>query len=230
MPSPRSRNLDRKPQARKWIKRNSERSALFLEAIRILEAGYAGSFSGFVNKPVAEYRFNGIESGGYVILTARSNGSVRADVQLEVNRWTVVDLLDFDDLNALIRLISDYEIKDFDFENEKSNASFDDAVKASLDDLESERRERLKNANPEPRKVWRKVAVYVRNPDVVAEVLQRADGSCEACGEVAPFIRSSNGTPYLEVHHRKQLSAGGDDTVENAIALCPNCHRKEHFG
>lgn len=33
-----------------------------------------------------------------------------------------------------------------------------------------------------------------------------------------------------EVHHKVPLSAGGDDTVENAIALCPNCHRKAHFG
>jgi 5-methylcytosine-specific restriction protein A len=34
----------------------------------------------------------------------------------------------------------------------------------------------------------------------------------------------------LEVHHKKQLSEGGEDTVENAIALCPNCHREAHYG
>jgi len=26
------------------------------------------------------------------------------------------------------------------------------------------------------------------------------------------------------------LSEGGEDTLENAIALCPNCHRKMHYG
>ncbi|OOL15317.1 hypothetical protein BXQ27_32765, partial [Klebsiella aerogenes] len=26
------------------------------------------------------------------------------------------------------------------------------------------------------------------------------------------------------------LSNGGEDSVENAIALCPNCHRQAHFG
>jgi 5-methylcytosine-specific restriction protein A len=26
------------------------------------------------------------------------------------------------------------------------------------------------------------------------------------------------------------LSTGGEDTLENAIALCPNCHRRAHFG
>ena len=29
---------------------------------------------------------------------------------------------------------------------------------------------------------------------------------------------------------RKALALGGDDTVDNAIAVCPNCHRKHHFG
>ncbi|WP_414449152.1 HNH endonuclease [Burkholderia sp. 22PA0099] len=49
------------------------------------------------------------------------------------------------------------------------------------------------------------------------------------CERPAPF-RRPNGSPYLEVHHRVRLADGGDDTVENAIALCPNCHREHHFG
>ncbi|MFL9918022.1 HNH endonuclease signature motif containing protein [Paraburkholderia fungorum] len=61
------------------------------------------------------------------------------------------------------------------------------------------------------------------------EVLLRADGTCEGCGQSAPFQRA-DGTPYLEVHHRRRLADGGEDTVENAIALCPNCHRERHCG
>jgi 5-methylcytosine-specific restriction protein A len=71
---------------------------------------------------------------------------------------------------------------------------------------------------------------YSRNPDVVAEVLERAAGKCEECRQAAPFTRKSDGTPYLEVHHRTPLAESGEDTVENAIGLCPNCHRKAHFG
>lgn len=230
MPRPRSRNLDRKPNARDWVESDSERSALFLEVIRALEQGYGGEFSGFVDFAPAEYRFNGKESGGYVLLRARSNGSVRAQVQLGPDEWTELELENSGELNALICLITEYRLANFDFENETSQACFDEAVRAALNDPESERKERLRKANPEPKKVWRKVAVFVRNPDVVAEVLRRADGDCEACGVAAPFIRRSNGTPYLEVHHRKQLSDGGDDTVENAVALCPNCHRNQHVG
>ncbi len=40
----------------------------------------------------------------------------------------------------------------------------------------------------------------------------------------------SDKTPYLEVHHRIPLAKKGEDTVANAIALCPNCHRKSHYG
>lgn len=34
--------------------------------------------------------------------------------------------------------------------------------------------------------------------------------------------------PYLESHHIIWLAAGGADSVDNTIALCPNCHRKMH--
>lgn len=71
---------------------------------------------------------------------------------------------------------------------------------------------------------------YKRNPEVVVATLRRANGYCEKCRCKAPFIRKSDNTPYLEVHHRIPLSEGGDDNLENTIALCPNCHRELHFG
>ncbi len=37
-----------------------------------------------------------------------------------------------------------------------------------------------------------------------------------------------NGVPYLEEHHVIPLNEGGDDSINNAVALCPNCHRKIH--
>jgi 5-methylcytosine-specific restriction protein A len=32
------------------------------------------------------------------------------------------------------------------------------------------------------------------------------------------------------VHHRIPLAKGGEDSVDNAVAVCPNCHRKGHYG
>lgn len=117
-------------------------------------------------------------------------------------------------------------------EDETIFADFDAKVVESRRLSRAERQARLANAPRKPQKIEVTSSAYVRNPDVVAEVLERANGICEeeSCGKPAPFLRAKDGTPYLEVHHRICLADGGDDTVENAIALCPNCHRRGHFG
>lgn len=90
---------------------------------------------------------------------------------------------------------------------------------------------RIKATYPRiPEKIVVETTVFRRNPAVVVEVLQRAGGTCERCGSKAPFARRIDGSPYLEVHHKVTLASGGEDTTENAVALCPNCHRQEHFG
>ena len=70
---------------------------------------------------------------------------------------------------------------------------------------------------------------FARDPRVKAWVLNEAKGVCEVCDSKSPFY-SSDGLPYLEVHHLRQLANGGSDIVENAVALCPNCHRELHYG
>lgn len=69
---------------------------------------------------------------------------------------------------------------------------------------------------------------FVRDAQVKAWVLERAKGTCEACTEPAPFF-GADSFPFLEVHHVRRLADGGSDTVSNAVALCPNCHRRLHF-
>lgn len=107
---------------------------------------------------------------------------------------------------------------------------FDKQVQKSLRDDKAARQARLAQAPVLPEKLPAISFLFRRNPDVVAEVLLRANGKCEKCCQPAPFVRASDGTPYLEVHHRVMLSRGGEDTVANAVALCPNCHREAHFG
>lgn len=70
---------------------------------------------------------------------------------------------------------------------------------------------------------------FLRDPAVTAWVLQNADGRCEACGSPAPFAGDA-GEPFLEMHHVRQLASGGSDRVSNAVAVCPNCHRRCHHG
>jgi 5-methylcytosine-specific restriction protein A len=79
-----------------------------------------------------------------------------------------------------------------------------------------------------PAVVTSTTTTFVRDPAVKAWVLQAAEGTCEGCGSPAPFV-GHDGFPYLEVHHVMPLASYGSDTTTNAVALCPNCHRRCHF-
>lgn len=70
---------------------------------------------------------------------------------------------------------------------------------------------------------------YARAEAVRRYVLARADGKCECCGIPAPFERW-DGSPYLEPHHTTMLSEGGPDHPRHVAAVCPNCHRRVHYG
>jgi 5-methylcytosine-specific restriction enzyme A len=70
---------------------------------------------------------------------------------------------------------------------------------------------------------------YRRSGAVRTYVLARAAGTCESCGEPAPFKRA-NGQPYLEPHHTRRLGDGGPDHPRWVAAICPTCHREIHHG
>ena len=52
------------------------------------------------------------------------------------------------------------------------------------------------------------------------EVLRRDAWRCQCCG-----TRSN-----VEVHHKKYRGQGGDDSEENLITLCVECHDSHHRG
>lgn len=81
----------------------------------------------------------------------------------------------------------------------------------------------------EPEKTYSQVTNFNRDPKVKAWLLREAAGKCECCGAAAPFT-TAEGEPFLEIHHLRRLADGGSDTVTNAVALCPNCHREMHYG
>jgi 5-methylcytosine-specific restriction protein A len=69
---------------------------------------------------------------------------------------------------------------------------------------------------------------YERSQYIVEYVKRRAKGKCQLCGNPAPFFYK-DGEPFLEIHHIEWFSKDGEDTLENTVALCPNCHRKMHI-
>jgi hypothetical protein len=123
------------------------------------------------------------------------------------------------------------DVWDFFSDDKKRDDEFAARVASSNNDSPESRKSRLDKAPRLPAKRIVQVERYDRNPDVVAEVLYQAQargGNCGNCGKEAPFKRR-DGTSYLEVHHKTPLASDGEDTVENAIALCPNCHRQLHY-
>ena len=80
-----------------------------------------------------------------------------------------------------------------------------------------------------PKSCVTSVTQYQRDPEVKAWVLKEADGVCECCKQPAPF-KNVEGMPFLEVHHVRKLAENGSDTINNAVATCPNCHRALHYG
>ena len=96
--------------------------------------------------------------------------------------------------------------------------------KASLKDLKAA----LKDFDGKhPAKTLTEVERTQRSALVSSYVKERAGGVCQLCGNPAPFY-TRNGDPYLECHHIIWIAKGGADEPSNAVALCPNCHRKMH--
>lgn len=88
-------------------------------------------------------------------------------------------------------------------------------------------RRRALASSPSPTRRVSQSEQIIRNEAVATYVKMAAGGKCDLCRHEAPFL-GKDALPFLECHHVKHLANGGDDTIENAVALCPNCHRKMH--
>lgn len=83
--------------------------------------------------------------------------------------------------------------------------------------------------NDHPGRSTKAQSTFERDPKVVAWVRLNSNGNCERCGNAAPFADDDD-LPFLEVHHVRPLAEGGPDKIDNAVACCPNCHRRLHRG
>lgn len=82
--------------------------------------------------------------------------------------------------------------------------------------------------NKQPSRKLLPTVAYGRSPEVSAWVKAQAKGKCELCGKRS--FKTVTEQWYLEIHHVKPLAEGGSDVPGNTVALCPNCHRRAHYG
>ena len=121
--------------------------------------------------------------------------------------------------------INTYEIELFDeksYQNEHINFALKLATK-----LKKPPKNPKGKKNPKKKNVT--AEQIIRDPEVHAWILHNSKSMCECCEEPSPFFKP-DGRGYLEVHHLKRLADDGSDTIENAVAVCPNCHRELHYG
>ena len=126
------------------------------------------------------------------------------------------------------KMIASLRAEGIDFLNAYVATSHEGSLHANVSELRQRHIGRKPLGSSRPPTEKRSVTTYVRDPTVKAWVLQLADGVCEACRQRAPFM-GQDGLPYLEVHHVMPLACHGSDTPSNAVALCPNCHRRCHY-
>lgn len=98
---------------------------------------------------------------------------------------------------------------------------YNDILKKAYADLKD-----FENKRPDTKVI--EILKRERSDKVAAVVKARAHGICQLCGNSAPFY-SKSGDPYLECHHIVWIARHGADELDNAVALCPNCHRKMHI-
>lgn len=179
------------------------------------------------NKTLAESNKNGVDVHLFEVFKAKEyiyRGMVKLckepyqEIQLDKNNnertvW----------IFPLIILDSE-EMIDSDVYNVYYQDKIKKIRKLSKDNLEQIVREK-NNVKTSYRTI--KTTTYIRDPYIAEYAKLRADGFCQLCEEKAPFYTKNN-KPYLEAHHLKWLSKGGTDTIDNVVALCPNCHRKMH--
>lgn len=175
--------------------------------------------NGTVSFPISTYK-------SYMLLNDRGRG-LSENIYRNVAHYAYKEKSDIqladEDLFEVEAFLNGLKLKDFEIE-------FDRKVEMAKKASPEKRQDALNDVNPYPERLNVQASVFKRNPYVVVAVLERANGICEYCHSPAPFSRKSDGSAFLEVHHEIHLADGGPDTVDNAKAVCPNCHRKAHFG
>ena len=231
---------------------NSARDNLGLATSHI-PASYSHEFRDFVDEQKALYKkYSGYLLGYGIVASAPEYDQIdkwwRADIHHLKQFPNPIPFNDFKSFITVSPAGSVTPLKEDKWErlkwtiNLKNPSIFPDAIapdaktlanefetatqKEQAKPLERLKKEAQKKASkPEAATVQTKV--YQRNPSIAAYVKKKANGYCQLCGQKAPF-KDQNGEPYLECHHIEWLSKGGSDSIDNCVALCPNCHRKMH--
>jgi hypothetical protein len=149
------------------------------------------------------------------------DGSVRGQPYLLADKLSIVRIEDYTPERAIHAILNPDSISERSY-------SYIELEESTGADLASIRQNALE-VSPESNVTETNTKRSSRSDRIKAYVRLRANGMCECCDEIAPFM-SRNGEPYLEVHHIDEVSKGGEDSIFNTAAICPNCHSEITHG
>lgn len=155
--------------------------------------------------------------------------------QLDSKYWEVADYSNLTGEFKLIRIDDCIDFSNKDASTHNKSVSFFSAPSFDLatcnlraDSLPSMKGKPPPLGKKNPARKAKNSSARERSPLVRRWLLDNTGEACECCNKT-PF-RKADGTTFREVHHIKRLADDGSDSVENAIAVCANCHRELHFG
>jgi len=125
-------------------------------------------------------------------------------------------------------LINDEEAiyREIDSDIETDPRSLSRISKAELDEEITKVSKQIAKQGPKIGKSVLKAKVrYQRLAKIVTLLKARFDDKCQVCS--ADHFKTKTGV-YSEVHHLIPWSVSWDDTQENLVVICANCHRKFH--
>lgn len=113
---------------------------------------------------------------------------------------------------------------------------FDEAYQEIIEEIES--KQKKPQVDPKGRIEQIEVSgriIYKRDPRIAILSFQEASYTCEIDKAHNTFLAEANRKPYVEAHHFIPMKFQPSftiqlDSVENVVALCPNCHRGIHHG
>ena len=132
----------------------------------------------------------------------------------------------FGTVEHFIEMYSDSEVTFDSFSQEATDSIIDGSL--SKNELLNKLKEKLASSegsttgyiNINGRRIKRKWLL-------VKYIKELADYKCQACGFM---LIKKNEKRYVEAAHIDPLALSKLDTIENMVALCPNCHKKLDHG
>ncbi len=144
------------------------------------------------------------------------------------SRMGLQDLISYISIGNEVLFTHDHEsIFIYNLSNNINNKLFEKSIHTQID-IKTLKNKAIQ-VNPKPQQIQQSILTYPRNNTLKNYVKRRSNYSCEMPNCNYQGFKKESGEPYIEVHHVIPLSEGGEDSINNTVALCPNCHRALHY-